>query len=68
MVLRVQYISHVSAGRTSGGVAILLALVTISVLLAAAVLLVREWRRVVRSDAITLVDETERWLREQPPP
>jgi hypothetical protein len=68
-LLRVQYISHVpSSGRSSDGMAAILALVTLSALLAAVVLLVKDWRRWRENDAASLVQEVERWLRQQYPP
>ena len=68
-LLHVQYISHVSTpARSSSGFAIVLAMVTLLALVTAALLLVKDLRRLRNRQGATLVTEAEQWLREQYPP
>jgi hypothetical protein len=52
---------------SSGDAAIVLAVVVLSVLVAATLLLVREWRQFRVRGGATLVNEAARWLRKQSP-
>jgi hypothetical protein len=65
-LLQVQQISNPSTTVTSSGhAAVLLAVVVLTVLMTAVLILASEWRQVRCRSRMSLADEAERWLREQ---
>jgi hypothetical protein len=54
--------------RSSSGIAIVLAVVTLFTVVTAALLLLKDLRRPRHNKGTTLAAEAERWLREQYPP
>lgn len=65
-LLRVQQISNPSTSVTSSGhAAVVLAVVVLTVLMTAVLILASEWRQVRCRSRVSLADEVERWLRDR---